>query len=404
MSIFWNALTAAYDWWNHSPLPPPVTFTQDSDSWVKIDLCTRSTPDIVASFVDLIPTQLHHSVELSERKTLTTCEIFSIESQLSCPDSDQFFAFINKRFPKLTLCESLGSGVTSKVWKVTFQNLEGLMETKALRVSRTDSLPDQVKTNYYAWNSKRMGGEWNALLDYQSEHILSTDLAIAWNDQSRTFEILTQRQVMEMFRDSSLLRGATFTLYATFSHYVEGVENLQDRIDQSPSFEVSTIRHFAKQIFEGLAALHRLDPDLMHRDIKPANILVTKENHLLLCDFGFSKIGSLEGTSVGSPAYMAPELLLMKHYNGQADIYSTFVILFRLATGEAPVPAKSPWELSQRLAKRIKQNCEFDKDPRLATIAPLLRDLILQTGKLSPEERLTAEDALRHPFFTEQVV
>lgn len=404
MSIFWDTLTIAYDWWNSTPLPPPVTFTQEPDSWVKIDLCSKSTTDFVESFVDLFPNQLHHSVELPERKTLTDREMFSLESQLACPDTDQFFEFINNYFPNLTLCKSLGSGMTSKVWKVTFQTLEGHMQTKALRVSRTDSLPEQVKNNYYVWDSKRMGGEWNALLDFQSENILSTDLAIAWNDQSRTFEVLTQRRVMEMFRDSSLLGGTTFTLYATLSHHIEGIESLQDRIDQSPSFEVSTIRHVARQIFEGLAALHRLNPDLMHRDIKPANILVTKENHILLCDFGFSKIGSLEGTSVGSPAYMAPELLLMESYNVQADIYSTFVILFRLATGEAPVLAKSPWELSQRLAKRIKQKSEFDKDPRLAEVEPILRDLILKTGKLSPKERLTAEDALKHPFFTEKTL
>ncbi|WP_420422135.1 serine/threonine-protein kinase [Simkania sp.] len=330
---------------------------------------------------------------------LTERERSVISSQLVCPDEIQFVKLLSSSFRDLTLKNELGSGQTSKVWLVTYLNNRDEHIDKALRISRTDSLPPEHIRRCYEWNEDHMGYEWNALLDYDSPNVLKTEKVIAWNEARNGFSVLSMLDVMALFHDRTRLRGTKYTLYATLSEYLPRVETLQDRIKSNPHFTLAEIQSLARQIFRGLVAIQRVHPNLMHRDIKPANMLLC-DGILKICDFGYSKIVDLSQSIVGSPLYMAPEIFIGETYNNKADIYSVFAILFQMATQSVPSAAQNQYELFREIELRLAENKEISADPSLDKLDPDLKDLIARTGKLNPNDRPSAAEALNHPFFT----
>lgn len=90
----------------------------------------------------------------------------------------------------------------------------------------------------------------------------------------------------------------------------------------------------------------------IHRDLKPANILIS--NGLFkICDFGFSKVikdpSVANKTCVGSPIYMAPQILDKKDYSAKCDIWSLGIIFYELIHGTVPWTAKSERELLSKI-------------------------------------------------------
>lgn len=103
---------------------------------------------------------------------------------------------------------------------------------------------------------------------------------------------------------------------------------------------------FTGQICDALDTAHRAG--IVHRDLKPSNILVTKHGIKLL-DFGIARLLSEDTMTapeavVGTPAYMAPEVLKGGAADVRSDIYSLGCVVFELATGTRPGPKTSPPE------------------------------------------------------------
>ena len=119
--------------------------------------------------------------------------------------------------------------------------------------------------------------------------------------------------------------------------YVEG-RTLRDMVPHGEMRQPWEIIEIAMQVARALDYAHRRG--IVHRDVKPANILIRTDGLVKLADFGVARCEASEltrsGQSVGSPSYIAPEILQDQPADGRADLYSFGVILYELVTGAKP--------------------------------------------------------------------
>jgi len=159
-----------------------------------------------------------------------------------------------------------------------------------------------------------------------------------------------------------------------------------------------------RQIFSGIAHMHQ--KNVIHRDIKPENILFfldEKGPQIKLIDFGLSRIITTSflkqlPSQVGTPLYVAPEIIQQKMYGKECDCWSLGVLTYWLLTGVEPFYAKNIQEVYAKIKKGV-----FDVENLLWTqLSREAQSLIRQLIVVNPENRLSCRNALRHPFFTKQ--
>ena len=94
---------------------------------------------------------------------------------------------------------------------------------------------------------------------------------------------------------------------------------------------------------------------IIYRDLKPENVMLSKEGHVLLVDFGLSKKteNNFAKTFCGSPAYISPEMLDKKGVSNETDFFSLGVVIFELLFGEPPFFADNIHQLYENIQKGI---------------------------------------------------
>ncbi|KAL7082940.1 hypothetical protein ACP275_14G131700 [Erythranthe tilingii] len=180
---------------------------------------------------------------------------------------------------------------------------------------------------------------------------------------------------------------------------------LFDRIIQRGHYSERKAADLTKIIVGVVEACHSLG--VMHRDLKPENfLLVNKDDDFSLkaIDFGLSiffkpGIGQIFTDVVGSPYYVAPEVLL-KHYGPEADVWTAGVILYILLSGVPPFWAETQQGIFDAV---LKGHIDFDSDP-WPLISESAKDLIRKMLCMRPSERLTAHGVLCHPWICENGV
>jgi serine/threonine-protein kinase len=123
--------------------------------------------------------------------------------------------------------------------------------------------------------------------------------------------------------------------------YVEG-ESLRDRLDRERQLPVDDALRIGRDAAAALQYAH--DHGVAHRDIKPENLLLTKDGHVLVADFGIARAIAGEeerltgtGLSIGTPAYMSPEQAAGdRDVGSRSDIYSLGCVLYEMLAGEPP--------------------------------------------------------------------
>jgi serine/threonine protein kinase/tetratricopeptide (TPR) repeat protein len=149
------------------------------------------------------------------------------------------------------------------------------------------------------------------------------------------------------------------TYYITME-FVRG-EDLKAFIRSSGQMAVGTSLRVAHQVAEGLAEAHGLG--VVHRDLKPSNIMIDRDGHARIMDFGIARLVGARGITgggmmVGTPEYMSPEQVEGKEAGPESDIYSLGIVLFEMLTGRLPFEGDTP------LSVAVKQKSEAPPAPR----------------------------------------
>jgi serine/threonine protein kinase len=158
--------------------------------------------------------------------------------------------------------------------------------------------------------------------------------------------------------------------------------------------EQLTRKHFT-QLISAVVYLHH-DLRVVHRDIKLENILLDRHDNIRLIDFGLSRTFVTEDdlfkTLCGSPAYIAPELILNQEYTQSADIWSCGIVLFALVTGELPFCDQDNSIILQKICSNTIYFPEF--------LSPQLVDLLKRILCKDPGRRITLDGICNHPWFS----
>jgi eukaryotic-like serine/threonine-protein kinase len=145
----------------------------------------------------------------------------------------------------------------------------------------------------------------------------------------------------------------------------------------------------------GEALTHAHSLGIIHRDLKPENVMVRKDGVLKLMDFGVAQVVDLErmtvtGQILGSPAYMAPEVLDGRTLDFRSDVFSVGVMLYQMATGALPFPGKNPHEVLRKVSEG-----KF-ADPRTVNrlVSDQLARVIAKALARKPEDRFATIQAM----------
>ncbi|XP_073776972.1 calcium/calmodulin-dependent protein kinase type II subunit gamma isoform X40 [Danio rerio] len=179
---------------------------------------------------------------------------------------------------------------------------------------------------------------------------------------------------------------------------VTGGELFEDIVARE-YYSESDASHCINQILESVSHIHQ--HDIVHRDLKPENLLLAskmKGAAVKLADFGLAI--EVQGDQqawfgfAGTPGYLSPEVLRKDPYGKPVDIWACGVILYILLVGYPPF-----WDEDQhKLYQQIKAGAYDFPSPEWDTVTPEAKNLINQMLTINPAKRITADQALKHPW------
>ena len=194
--------------------------------------------------------------------------------------------------------------------------------------------------------------------------------------------------------------------YYIITEYISGGD-LYEFIANDFTFTESKAKRIMKQLFQAISYLH--SNKIVHRDIKSSNILIentytpsqdNNDNNLNIKLIDFVTSNYLKNRkskftiTVGSPYYMAPEVLKGK-YNHKCDIWSAGVLLHIMLTGKPPFDGINREDVYNKIKK-----CHLNMDAsRYNSISPEGKDLLKKTLTRKINKRLSAKECLDHPWF-----
>ena len=156
-------------------------------------------------------------------------------------------------------------------------------------------------------------------------------------------------------------------------------------------FPENLVSLYTAQVLQGLLFLH--EQGVIHRDIKGANILTTKEGLVKLADFGVAtkQQGLAEGSVVGTPYWMAPEVIALAGATTASDIWSLGCTVIELLDGKPPYHKLAPMPALFRIVND-------DHPPLPEGASPQVRDFLMECFQKDPNLRISAKKLLKHPW------
>ncbi|KAG9155238.1 hypothetical protein Leryth_023266 [Lithospermum erythrorhizon] len=220
-------------------------------------------------------------------------------------------------------------------------------------------------------------------------------------DENVQREIINHRSLRHlMWVKEILLSMICAHTHCVVMEYASGGE-LFERICNAGRFSEDEARFFFQQLISGVSYCHAMQ--VCHRDLKLENTLLdgSPAPRLKICDFGYSKSSVLHSqpkSTVGTPAYIAPEVLLKKEYDGKiADVWSCGVTLYVMLVGAYPFEDPEEPKNFRKTIHRIL-NVQYSI-PDYVHISPECRHLISRIFVADPAKRITIPEIRNHEWF-----
>ncbi|KAL6651673.1 hypothetical protein ACP70R_010598 [Stipagrostis hirtigluma subsp. patula] len=192
----------------------------------------------------------------------------------------------------------------------------------------------------------------------------------------------------------------TPTHLAIVMEYAAGGE-LFERICEAGRFHEDEARYFFQQLVCGVSYCHAMQ--ICHRDLKLENTLLdgSPAPRLKICDFGYSKSSVLHSrpkSTVGTPAYIAPEVLSRREYDGKhADVWSCGVTLYVMLVGAYPFEdPKDPKNFRKTISRIMSVQYKI---PEYVHVSQNCRHLLSRIFVANPYKRITMSEIKSHPWF-----
>ncbi|XP_036859018.1 serine/threonine-protein kinase 17A isoform X1 [Manis javanica] len=228
--------------------------------------------------------------------------------------------------------------------------------------------------------------------------------------QDCRMEIIHEIAVLELAQDSPWVINL-HEVYETPSEmilvleYAAGGEIFNQCVaDREEAFKEDDVQRLMRQILEGVRFLHA--HDVVHLDLKPQNILLTSESPLgdiKIVDFGLSRIlkNSEELREImGTPEYVAPEILSYDPISMATDMWSIGVLTYVMLAGISPFLGDSKQETFLNISQMNLSYSEEEFDGVSESAIDFIKTLLVK----KPADRATAEECLKHPWLSQSSI
>ncbi|GLT34668.1 hypothetical protein SLA2020_091710 [Shorea laevis] len=231
-------------------------------------------------------------------------------------------------------------------------------------------------------------------------------VAVKYIERGKKIDANVQREIINhrSLRHPNIVRFKevclTPTHLAIVMEYAAGGE-LFERICSAGRFSEDEARFFFQQLISGVSYCHSMQ--ICHRDLKLENTLLdgSPTPRLKICDFGYSKSAILHSqpkSAVGTPAYIAPEVLSRKEYDGKiADVWSCGVTLYVMLVGAYPFEdPQDPKNFRKTIGRIVGVQYSI---PDYVHVSVECQHLLSSIFVANPAKRITIPEIKQHPWF-----